>query len=230
MNIAIVDDQKFYQKIIQQRLYKLNEFNIETYSFSSVIELQNSNINFALILLDIDMPDINGIDYARTHHEENIIFITNYKSYMKEAFGPNVYGFIEKIESENDFLMRIKSILYLLLNLESIIIKSGNEIIEILKKDIIYVQYIRRKTICIKTLKGEYIVHGYGIKNFLEQLGALFIMIDRDIIVNISMIMGINDNKIILRGIQNKMKISKRRIKAVKEAFFSRIRYLILDK
>jgi len=53
-----------------------------------------------LLILDIDMPYISGIDIKNQlqYYNKNIIiiFVTNYIELMQESFGINVYGFIQK--------------------------------------------------------------------------------------------------------------------------------------
>lgn len=50
MNIAIVDDQKEQQNIIQNKLIGIDQYDIESYSFSNVAEINNSKVHFNLIL------------------------------------------------------------------------------------------------------------------------------------------------------------------------------------
>lgn len=198
----------------------MNVDNIRVYCFNSIYKLEESHINYEVILLDIDMPDINGIEYARTHTEQNIVFVTGHGVYMKQAFGPNVYGFIEKTENQEDFQKQISDVIKRINMQKSIHVKVDNEYHKIYVKDIIYVQYIRRKTVCIKTKKADFVIYGYGIKEFSSKLEMNFIFIDRDTLCNVDYIMGIIQDKIILKDISHQLKISKRKISEVKKAYF----------
>ena len=220
MNIAIVDDQKEYRELIVQRLSKISEFEINTYSFEDTSSLKCSKVLFNLIILDIDLIDENGLDFAKNNLTENIVFMTSYDFYMKKAFGKNVYAFIEKSDSEEIFLETIKSIIKQIFEEKTMSVKSDKGVVDIFIKDIIYLQYIRRKTICIKLDKNDYIITGYGIQELSKKLEDMFIFCDRDILINKHRIIGIDNNNLYLRDLDYTLKISARRLKEVKNVYF----------
>ena len=220
MNIAIVDDQKEYRELIVQRLSKISEFEINTYSFEDTSSLKCSKVLFNLIILDIDLIDENGLDFAKNNLTENIVFMTSYDFYMKKAFGKNVYAFIEKSDSEEIFLETIKSIIKQIFEEKTMSVKSDKGVVDIFIKDIIYLQYIRRKTICIKLEKNDYIITGYGIQELSKKLEDMFIFCDRDILINKHRIIGIDNNNLYLRDLDYTLKISASRLKEVKNVYF----------
>lgn len=59
-----------------------------------------------ILILDIDMPDIDGIQVKnqlqKKKRNTNIIFVTNYSERMREAFGPWVFAFVDKGDIEED--------------------------------------------------------------------------------------------------------------------------------
>ena len=220
MNIAIVDDQKEYRELIVQRLSKISEFEINTYSFEDTSSLKCSKVLFNLIILDIDLIDENGLDFAKNNLTENIVFMTSYDFYMKKAFGKNVYAFIEKSDSEEIFLETIKSIIKQIFEEKTMSVKCDKGVVDIFIKDIIYLQYIRRKTICIKLEKNDYIITGYGIQELSKKLENMFIFCDRDILINKHRIIGIDNNNLYLRDLDYTLKISARRLKEVKNVYF----------
>ena len=220
MNIAIVDDQKEYRELIVQRLSKISEFEINTYSFEDTSSLKCSKVLFNLIILDIDLIDENGLDFAKNNLTENIVFMTSYDFYMKKAFGKNVYAFIEKSDSEEIFLETIKSIIKQIFEEKTMSVKCDKGVVDIFIKDIIYLQYIRRKTICIKLEKNDYIITGYGIQELSKKLEDMFIFCDRDILINKHRIIGIDNNNLYLRDLDYTLKRSARRLKEVKNVYF----------
>jgi DNA-binding response OmpR family regulator len=67
-SVLIVDDEENYQ-IILSRL--LSKYNILTAgNGQEALEKISSNINIGLILLDIDMPDMSGIELAKKINAE----------------------------------------------------------------------------------------------------------------------------------------------------------------
>ena len=59
-----------------------------------------------ILILDIDMPGIDGIQeknqMQKKNRNTNIIFVTNYSERMREAFGPWVFAFVDKGDIEKD--------------------------------------------------------------------------------------------------------------------------------
>lgn len=223
MNIAIVDDQKEQRLIIQKHLMSIHKYKIDSYSFSSVFELSESKIHFNLILLDIDMPEMDGITYAKENTNQNIVFITSYSSYMKKAFGPNVYGFIEKTDSLKEFQQIIIDALDRISQNHFIHIKTSDGNFSICVDNIIYVQYVCRKTLCLKLKDIEYIVSGYSLKEFSELLGPMFMFCDRDIVYNTHKVIGICANKLILQDVNHRINISSRRLNMVKNEYYKKV-------
>ncbi len=103
ITLGICDDnekdlRKIY-KICKETISKVKmEYKITMYNSGYKLLLDISEIN--LLILDIDMPEINGIDIKNQIQNLNkdiiIIFVTNYNKFMHMAFGIHVYGFIEK--------------------------------------------------------------------------------------------------------------------------------------
>lgn len=67
--------------------------------YHSALALMQDNIKHELIFLDIEMPEMTGIEaknkLAEIQPQAIIIFMTRHKEYMREAFGKNVYYFLE---------------------------------------------------------------------------------------------------------------------------------------
>lgn len=102
MFISICDDSK---KIVD-KVYLIcrdclgNENEIMT--FDNGFDLLNCQKEMNLIILDIEMPGIDGIEVKdeirKINNKALVIFLTNHSDYMKYAFDVNVLGFIEKID------------------------------------------------------------------------------------------------------------------------------------
>lgn len=221
MEIAIVDDQREYHQIENYRLKKLH-YKVNVHSFISIDNLEKSGKVFDLILLDIDMPDINGIEYARNHLEQNIVFVSNYGSCMKSAYGTNVYGFIEKSDSDEEFVAALDNIISIILKNKFIEVKTEQGYRKIFEKDTIYIQYISRKTLLFKMVNGKYIVKGFGLLDFKKDLSENFVVCDRDLIVNVDYIIGLLGNSVLLKGISDRFHVSTRRMQNVKKVYFKR--------
>ena len=89
MKIGILDDER--SMLLRIRGYVEEARIKEPYTvelFQDVEEFFNCGKNFDILLLDIDMPTMSGIQVAKKLLKQNtiIIYITNYENKMQEAF------------------------------------------------------------------------------------------------------------------------------------------------
>jgi len=122
VRIAALDDNLMWINKIKSWLNNLNgfeiinlEFSFFTCNFLLIDYLLESNID--LLLLDYDMPDINGLDLARKLQtispETKIIFITGYEDLLPVSidanFLDNCIGLIKKTTTEENFLFEVEN-------------------------------------------------------------------------------------------------------------------------
>ena len=97
-NVVIVDDEFLARKLLQDYVSKVDSLNLVA-SCSNAIEAMNAlKINKVDILfLDIQMPDITGLDFVRSlGHKPAIIFTTAYSEYAVDAFNLGVSDYLLK--------------------------------------------------------------------------------------------------------------------------------------
>ncbi|MBQ7964506.1 MAG: response regulator transcription factor [Ruminococcus sp.] len=112
MRIAIVDDESLYLEEIQKRItdvcnqYNL-EYKIECYKSPMLIIDEDDFSAFDIVLLDIDMPGMNGIELAkqinRTRRSETlpyIIFVSAMDNLVFDALKQFPYSFVRKTHLE----------------------------------------------------------------------------------------------------------------------------------
>lgn len=210
-NIAIVDDDNNFLNIIKMKLLNLdNTLNVFSYKRPYDFIMDIDSIDY--VLLDIDLPQIDGITLSKQlrKNDISIFFITSYKELMIKAFGKNVEGFIVKDnldEGISDFIQFISN------NRKenSINVHTLRQEVKLFFNDIIYVQYslrdieyhlINNKTILQKNT---------NLKDILCQLNEKFVLINRDIIINIDFVDDLKNEFVYIR--KNKFKVSRRKIK-----------------
>ena len=102
-HIAICDDDfqqrnLLYMFVEKYMKYKNVLFDITL--FSSGEELLEMNKTYDILILDIIMSKVSGIDVKEKLFEKrnssNIIFLTNHDTYIKNAFGKYVYAYVNK--------------------------------------------------------------------------------------------------------------------------------------
>ena len=111
LKVIICDDEIYYVKEIENMINEYaainnEEFNIKCYTDPKIIIETESN--FDIIFLDIEMPKINGIQLAEKLKSVNenliIFFITNYEGYLDDAFDVNALRYLYKpIDKERLF-------------------------------------------------------------------------------------------------------------------------------
>ena len=224
MNIVIVDDEPMILNIIQKQLQYIHDKDIETYSFTSIQDMQKARVPIDLLLLDIDMPDCDGITYSKEHRDMKIIFVTSQGQRMKEAFGYNVYGFVEKDHLKEELCQKVIEVIKELKQERTIELKTDLGCFQFYLKDIVYGQYLSDRRISFVVNQKSYIYKGKTFKEFVEMLGDGFYFIDRDTFINMDHVIGIVNSQVILRDIHQKLIISSRRQKEVKDIFLRRKR------
>lgn len=222
MKVAIIDDQIEFLEIIKDIL---SHMNYEFYSFTSVFDMEKTNIHYDLILLDIDMPDCDGINYSKKHLDQNIVFITSQNHRMKEAFGNNVYGFIEKNDDEQRYHHVIYAAIDNIFHQKTITLKSEDEIICFDQKDIVYLVYVKYKTISLLYRNKLYTIKGYTLSQLEEKLDTPFLYASRDMIINANMIVDLIGDKLYLRGVRQYFLMSRRRKNDIKAYMMEKNNY-----
>lgn len=221
MKIAIVDDQKEFLEIIYDKV-KILEY--EFFSYTSVYDMEKSHQIHDLILLDIDMPDCNGVDYARKHKDKNIIFITSLSECMKEAFGSNIYGFIEKSDTDERYREIIERTVREIYDEKYITLNTNVGYQDFKLKDIVYIQGYAPRNLSFVYQNNLYNLKGYTLKKLETQLDDCFVYIDRGTLVNKERIENIIGDKIYLNGVVQTFTVSVRRKQKIKELLKQRIK------
>nr|WP_321224449.1 LytTR family DNA-binding domain-containing protein [uncultured Psychroserpens sp.] len=88
ISCLIVDDESIAREIIATHLSKIKNINVVG-SCSNALEAFNhiSNQQIDLVFLDINMPEISGISFAKSINSNiKVIFTTAYRDYAVEGF------------------------------------------------------------------------------------------------------------------------------------------------
>lgn len=115
--IAICDDEECCRmqcRSMVEAYFRKHGQPVEVLEFASTEELMKNEKQIHMVFLDIEMPGLSGIEakkmLAKTQPKAAIIFMTNYSHYMSEAFGRNVYYFLEKPLKFENVYFAIKQI------------------------------------------------------------------------------------------------------------------------
>ena len=99
MKIAICDDQQIF---IDRLRNLIADEDAEIYVFHSGDELLNSNVDFDIVLLDIEMPGTDGLGVAAELYRKNrktlLLFITSHREYSTKGYEFRAFRYILKSE------------------------------------------------------------------------------------------------------------------------------------
>lgn len=105
LNLAICDDDTndiaiMKKNILQYTIESDNNIVVSSYFSASDLLSDYKNHLYQIVLLDIEMPDINGMELARQLRDMDddllIVFTTSYPEYMHESFEVQPFQFITK--------------------------------------------------------------------------------------------------------------------------------------
>lgn len=232
LRIAICDDSTSdleYIGIAIKNAFKNHNFVCKLKKFTRANDLLNEHHKqpFDAVFLDLDMPEINGMEAAAKINEMNsvteIIFVTNHDELVYKSFKFRAIGFIRKkfLESEID---EIVSVLIYDINMKQqyiIFHISGSEI-RFSSDEIMYMQSDDHYVDIITKNKKESVRESLNdIEKKYMQYG--FIRIHSRYLVNYRYIYSIEKNTIVLND-RRQLPLSRSKVNSAKEAFqfFSR--------
>lgn len=165
LNVAIIDDEISVVDIIKEMLAqyaKEREINVFTTQYTNpVIFLTQYTNRYDLVLLDIEMPDMNGMVVANKlraiDDEVPLIFITNMRKYAIKGYEVNASDFILKPISYYDLSIKLDRVLkrYQRKSDEVITVKIESGIKCLPLDSILYVEIIGHKLV-YHTIEGVF--------------------------------------------------------------------------
>ena len=204
--IDICDDDeeegKKLERLIQEH-YK--GAKIELCLNGKQLEKVLASKDFDLIFLDIELPDTNGIEIKDRLEDmkvdSNIVFITSHADFIRQAFGKNVFGYIEK--SSKNYKEELFSILSRIENYtiqsSKVTIKTDGEERIILIKNIEYIQADHIYSV-LKTKEEEIYVRK-SLNQWEEELKEdYFVRIHKSYIINLSYVDRITSKKVYMKN------------------------------
>ena len=229
IRIAICDDNELdalsARKVIRNALNELNkEAEIEYYLNAKDIQdkLLKKKESLDLLILDIDMSDISGLDLAECLRANNlkllIIFLSNHEEFVFKAIEFQPFRYIRKIKLETEMPIAIRSAVNIIrINSDkSIILNTDDGEMKVMISEIMYYETEKRK-IALYLTNGKKLLVNRTITEMQEHIqNEKFIMIHRSCVVNTDHILNIHDNTLILDN-NLSLIISRPRYKEVKQ-------------
>lgn len=151
LTCAIVDDEPLALNLLESYVNKTPFLSLEG-KYSSAVQAMNElpKKNVDVLFLDIQMPDLNGLEFSKMVNERTrIVFVTAFEQYALEGYRVNALDYLLKPVSYVDFLQAANKALqwFELTNkpetIESIFVKSDYKLIQIELKKILYIEGLK---------------------------------------------------------------------------------------
>ena len=235
LRVGICDDEKSVIEILRQCMeqYQMHQdVELEVESFTNGNELLAMNrVNpYHVVLRDVEMPEIDGLEVARRLREDVlddifIVFVTSYPEYMQESFAvqpfqflvkPVQYTFVEKLFQ--DIIHRYEHS-----HVTKVIVGTGGEKQLIRIRDIVYMKTVKDKKPVLEYVLSDRTIVGEGtIQQWEEGLQQYaFISPCRGYLVNLKYVVAVERLKLRLVD-GTTIPVSRRRVKMVQDLFLEK--------
>ena len=182
IKIAVCDDDEIVcEKLsfIIKKWFDEDERPVLIVKFESGIKLLETHIRFDVIFLDIEMPDLNGIEAAKKLRNwdvnSKIIYVTNHSSYILNSYSVHAFDYISKPIQEEIICNVLSEVVRYLDNAtqkHKYVFETEEGKVTLELEEIYYFEYLSRRVI-INTSQDKYIAsyslkelfgkfHGYG--------------------------------------------------------------------
>ncbi len=230
MNIVIVDNEQEYRDRISSFVNEFlkdigEELNID--KLNSATELLGQHRKYDLYLLDVEMPEMDGMELAGKLREEfgmepSIVFVTSHDSVVFRAFKYDIMGFVRKTflaEELSETLARFVAKWHRLTRVYEFRTKDGT--IFKTEEDIMYAEK-EKHDMTIYCIDGEYRIRSTTAELMNLMPSGHFVESHKGYLVNCRYIRRVGDDSLILDN-DGIVPLSRRNKDKVKEVYF---RYL----
>lgn len=192
VRVAICDDEAYMCDVLKQKTaLQLKELagTFEITCFTNANELLESQLNYDIYFLDIQMPELNGMEIAKRLTELDgpmaIIFVTVLKEQVFDAFLVEAVDYILKPVEDSRLYSALARALKRLKgkNDKSILVQTINWSKSIKLNSIYYCEVVNRK-VYIYT-KTETVEYYSKLEEVEKQLDYRFVRCHRSYIVNL---------------------------------------------
>ena len=207
LKCAIVDDEPLALDLLESYVNKTPFLELAG-KYSSAVQAMNnlSGKDIDLLFLDIQMPELNGLEFSKmVDMHTRIVFTTAFDRYAIDGYKVNALDYLLKPISYVDFLQAANKALqwFELLQqpkeeVESIFVKSDYKLIQVELKNILYIEGLKDYIKIYEENSPKPILSLMSMKSMEELLPASrFIRVHRSYIVQKDKIRVIDRGRIV---------------------------------
>jgi len=231
MKIAVCDDHSDARSSVKTDLLSLqlrdDEFEIFEFESGESLLANFTDSAFDMIVLDIEMGDIDGLETAGRVREIDknviIIFLTNYDNFVYKGYEVRAFRYILKEQPKQLCMKQLQDAIGEYYHKHKFIVIDDKQIKQkIFISEIICVEVFLRE-ISIHTKNGSYSVVG-KLKDYESLLPeSLFVKINKSQIINVQNVDSICKNSITLKNGQTLI-VSRNHVQTVNAMFINYIK------
>ncbi|NDV56530.1 LytTR family DNA-binding domain-containing protein [Bacteroides sp. 519] len=213
MKCIIVDDEPIARKGVKKLVDQISQLELlDSFNSAEAASEYIQTTDVDLIFLDIQMPGINGIEFARSIPKHTlIIFTTAYSEYALDSYEVDAIDYLVKPIDPAKFRKAVdKAITYHSLLLEEdkknvenvedecIFVKSDRRFFKVNLKDILFIEGL--KDYVIIQMEEQRLITRMNVKNIHDLLPKnIFLRINRSYIVNRNHIDSFDNNDVFIK-------------------------------
>jgi len=208
MNCLIIDDDKLSRRVLEEFIRKTDGLLLK-YSCADAVEainiLKNDEV-IHLIFLDIEMPEMSGIDFLNSYdNPPQVVIVSGKGEYALDAFEYDVTDYLLKPVTYSRFYKAINKAAGRfdknknnMIGKEELFIKKNATLVRLKYEDILWVEALENYVV-FNTFNDKFTIH-FTMKAIEKKLPSLkFSRVHRSYIINTSCIDMIEDNSIIIK-------------------------------
>ena len=201
LKIAIIDDEKIEREYIKRIVApwaEKNPVSIEVRCYSGASEFffdYDAEKDFDILLLDVEMPGVNGIETAKTVRRTSsvvqIVFITGYMEYFSDGYDVSALHYLLKpVSPEKLYSVLDRAFLSISRNIRSVLVSTPEEDIKVPMTEILYLE-ADNVYVAVHT-EGKVYRTRSSLFAFSEHLDETFLKVHRSFIVSLKQISSIS--------------------------------------
>lgn len=206
LRCLIVEDEPLSQEVLTNFIKEIPWLAVDGICYNALEAMEKlGEKSIDLIFLDINMPKLSGIKFARTiENPPLIIFTTAYPEFAVEGFEVDAIDYLVKPIAFDRFLRAVNKARSQF-EMKSrtggtgfITLKSDKKMFKVDEKDILYIQsigdYLKVYT------KDRVIIVAETLKNIEQELSINFIRVHRSYILSLDKVNYIEGNQVNIAG------------------------------
>lgn len=231
IKVLVCDDDSFVTDKVQAIIDDIKRsFNFDLdikYSNDAIKEAESKEM-YDIAVLDVDMPQINGLDLAQKLRAVNpdviIIMLTSFTEYLDSAMRISVFRFLSKpIDKERFVTNFIEAIDACKAISKTIIVEKSDGVFVVKTKDILYIETARFGSVIVT--KNEHIKTNRKPVQWYELMGSpdFFVSPHTSYYVNLQNVVSFDKHSVTFDGKNGYLKVdcvAQRRYTEFKKDFF----------